>query len=36
MLPHLADRPIALVRAPGGIGGELFSRNTPSERACPG
>ncbi|MEQ5844383.1 DNA ligase D (plasmid) [Paraburkholderia acidicola] len=24
MLPHLADRPVALVRAPDGIGGELF------------
>ncbi|TFY99585.1 DNA ligase D [Ramlibacter rhizophilus] len=24
MLPHLLDRPVALVRAPGGIDGELF------------
>ncbi|HZF80994.1 MAG TPA: DNA ligase D, partial [Rubrivivax sp.] len=24
MLPHLADRPVSLVRAPSGIGGEVF------------
>ncbi len=36
MLPHLVGRPIALVRAPGGIGGELFFQKHGEKIAIPG
>ncbi|CAM2158259.1 protein of unknown function (plasmid) [Pararobbsia alpina] len=36
VLPHLAHRPVALVCAPAGIAGRLFSQNTWSGPACPG
>ncbi|MEO5843638.1 MAG: DNA ligase D [Caldimonas sp.] len=32
MLPHLADRPVSLVRAPEGITGELFFQKHPETR----
>jgi len=32
MLPHLADRPVSLVRAPEGIAGELFFQRHPEKR----
>ncbi|MEO8310852.1 MAG: DNA ligase D [Caldimonas sp.] len=32
MLPHLADRPVSLVRAPEGIAGELFFQKHPETR----
>jgi bifunctional non-homologous end joining protein LigD len=35
MLPHLKDRPVSLVRAPGGITGQLFFQKHP-ESATPG
>nr|WP_243672023.1 non-homologous end-joining DNA ligase [Paraburkholderia kirstenboschensis] len=35
MLPHLVDRPIALVRAPAGIAGQTFSRSTRKRPQCP-
>src|SRR4051812_33618165 len=36
MLPHLAGRPIALVRAPTGIGGELFFQKHGEKIKIPG
>ncbi len=33
MLPHLRERPVALVRAPEGIGGELFFQKHSQKRA---
>lgn len=36
MLPHLAGRPIALVRAPTGIGGELFFQKHGEKISIPG
>jgi bifunctional non-homologous end joining protein LigD len=35
MLPHLADRPVALVRAPDGIGGEHFFQKHGNKLALP-
>jgi bifunctional non-homologous end joining protein LigD len=35
MLPHLADRPVALVRVPDGIGGELFFQKHANKLALP-
>jgi bifunctional non-homologous end joining protein LigD len=36
LLPHLADRPVALVRAPEGIGGELFFQKNAEKLSIPG
>ncbi|MFF7710034.1 DNA ligase D [Pseudomonas sp. NPDC007930] len=36
LLPHLAKRPVALVRAPEGIGGELFFQKNPEHLHIPG
>ncbi|MDX3905288.1 MAG: DNA ligase D [Pigmentiphaga sp.] len=36
LLPHLKDRPVALVRAPEGIGGELFFQKHADRAALPG
>ncbi|CAG9207530.1 3'-phosphoesterase / DNA ligase D / DNA repair polymerase [Paraburkholderia tropica] len=36
MLPHLQDRPVALVRAPSGIGGQLFFQKHAERTAMPG
>ncbi len=36
MLPHLAGRPVALVRAPAGIGGELFFQKHGEKIRIPG
>ncbi|WP_334597737.1 DNA ligase D [Pseudomonas alvandae] len=36
ILPELADRPVALVRAPDGIAGELFFQKNPERLAIPG
>lgn len=36
ILPELADRPVALVRAPDGIVGELFFQKNPERLAIPG
>jgi bifunctional non-homologous end joining protein LigD len=36
MLPHLAARPVALLRAPDGIGGELFFQKHVETTALPG
>ncbi|MEX3943838.1 DNA ligase D [Paraburkholderia sp. BR10937] len=36
MLPHLKDRPVALVRAPSGIGGELFFQKHAERTGMPG
>lgn len=35
MLPHLANRPVALVRAPEGIGGELFFQKNAEKLSIP-
>ncbi|TAM51382.1 MAG: DNA ligase D [Paraburkholderia sp.] len=35
LLPHVKGRPVALVRAPGGIGGELFFQKHSSRLAIP-
>lgn len=35
MLPHLKDRPVSLVRAPGDIGGELFFQKHSARLAIP-
>jgi len=36
ILPHLKDRPVALVRAPDGIAGELFFQKNAERLAIPG
>ena len=36
LLPHLKDRPVALVRAPEGIAGELFFQKNAERLAIPG
>ncbi|TRX73649.1 DNA ligase D [Pseudomonas mangiferae] len=36
LLPHLKDRPVALVRAPEGIAGELFFQKNAARLAIPG
>lgn len=36
MLPHLKGRPVALVRAPDGVGGELFFQKHASQGEMPG
>jgi bifunctional non-homologous end joining protein LigD len=36
MLPHLADRPLAMVRAPTGISGELFFQKHAERTGMPG
>ena len=36
MLPHLKDRPVSLVRAPSGVGGELFFQKHAKEGEVPG
>ncbi|BCG05534.1 multifunctional non-homologous end joining protein LigD (plasmid) [Paraburkholderia sp. PGU19] len=36
MLPHLKDRPVAMVRAPGGIEGELFFQKHVERTGMPG
>ncbi|WP_410866306.1 DNA ligase D [Paraburkholderia sp. SIMBA_027] len=36
MLPHLANRPVALVRAPAGIGGQLFFQKHAERTGMPG
>jgi bifunctional non-homologous end joining protein LigD len=36
MLPHLKDRPLAMVRAPTGISGELFFQKHAEKTAMPG
>jgi bifunctional non-homologous end joining protein LigD len=36
LLPHLKQRPVALVRAPEGIGGELFFQKNAGRLAIPG
>ncbi|MBV4552058.1 DNA ligase D [Pseudomonas sp. SWRI102] len=36
ILPELADRPVALVRAPDGIAGELFFQKNPERLGIPG
>lgn len=36
MLPHLANRPVALLRAPDGLGGELFFQKHLEGRQLPG
>lgn len=35
ILPQLKDRPVALVRAPDGIAGELFFQKTPNAWRSP-
>jgi len=36
MMEHLKDRPLALVRAPAGVGGELFFQKHADTRSLPG
>ncbi|HDZ56980.1 MAG TPA: DNA ligase D [Pseudomonas xinjiangensis] len=36
ILPHLKDRPLALVRAPEGLAGELFFQKNPDRLSIPG
>ncbi|WMY11256.1 DNA ligase D [Paraburkholderia phenoliruptrix] len=36
MLPHLVDRPIAMVRAPAGIAGQMFFQKHAEKTAMPG
>ncbi|MBF8778250.1 DNA ligase D [Pseudomonas fulva] len=36
ILPHLHDRPVALVRAPDGLGGELFFQKNAAQLKIPG
>jgi bifunctional non-homologous end joining protein LigD len=36
LLPHLVNRPVALVRAPEGIGGELFFQKNAEKLSIPG
>jgi len=36
LLPHLKNRPVALVRAPDGVGGELFFQKHADRAALPG
>lgn len=36
LLPHLKDRPVALVRAPDGLGGELFFQKNAAHLDLPG
>ena len=36
MLPHLADRPVSLVRGPNGVGGQLFFQKHDDKLSIPG